>query len=93
MDYERYQCTRVVCGIWISFYNAYPYIFKMQATELQTSMMETMEAVELEKQKHNETRREALAIMAKLEVNQSISETSVFEVLFVLMVLQVLLPI
>lgn len=58
----------LMCGIWILFYNAYPYIFKIQASELQTSMMEIMEAVELEKQKHNETRREALAIMAKLEV-------------------------
>ncbi|KGN63868.1 golgin candidate 2 [Cucumis sativus] len=42
-----------------------------EATELQTSMMETMEAVELEKQKHNETRREALAIMAKLETENA----------------------
>lgn len=83
----------LMCEIWILFYNAYPCIFKIQATELQTSMMETMEAVELEKQKHNETRREALAIMAKLEVKQSISETSVSEVLFVLMVLQVRLAI
>ena len=58
----------LVCGIWILFYNAYPYIFKIQASELQTSMMEMMEAVELEKQKHNETRREALAKMVKLEV-------------------------
>ncbi|XP_038879101.1 golgin candidate 2 isoform X1 [Benincasa hispida] len=42
-----------------------------EASELQTSMMETMEAVELEKQKHNETRREALAIMAKLETENA----------------------
>lgn len=32
------------------------------------NMMETMEAVELEKQKHNSTRMEALARLAKLEV-------------------------
>lgn len=31
-------------------------------------MMETMEAVELEKQKHNSTRMETLARLAKLEV-------------------------
>lgn len=31
-------------------------------------MMETMEAVELEKQKHNNTRMEVLALLAKLEV-------------------------
>lgn len=33
-------------------------------------MMETMDAVELEKQKHNNTRMEALARLAKLEVLQ-----------------------
>ncbi|KAK4414198.1 Golgin candidate 2 [Sesamum alatum] len=38
-----------------------------EASELQTTMMETMEAVELEKQKHNDTRMEALARLAKLE--------------------------
>ncbi|KAL6545530.1 hypothetical protein OROGR_009404 [Orobanche gracilis] len=38
-----------------------------EASELQTTMMETMEAVELEKQKHNNTRMEALARLAKLE--------------------------
>ncbi|KAL0297925.1 UNVERIFIED_CONTAM: Golgin candidate 2 [Sesamum calycinum] len=37
------------------------------ASELQTTMMETMEAVELEKQKHNDTRMEALARLSKLE--------------------------
>ncbi|KAK6127638.1 hypothetical protein DH2020_038617 [Rehmannia glutinosa] len=37
------------------------------ASELQTTMMETMEAVELEKQKHNNTRMEALTRLAKLE--------------------------
>ncbi|KAF7124563.1 hypothetical protein RHSIM_Rhsim12G0138900 [Rhododendron simsii] len=39
-----------------------------EASELQNSMMETMEAVELEKQKHNSTRMEALGRMAKLEI-------------------------
>ncbi|KAK6127739.1 hypothetical protein DH2020_038515 [Rehmannia glutinosa] len=39
-----------------------------EASELQTTMMETMEAVELEKQKHNNTRMEALTRLAKLEV-------------------------
>lgn len=38
-----------------------------EATELQTSMIETLEAVEIEKQKHNSTRMEALARLAKLE--------------------------
>ncbi|KAK6127622.1 hypothetical protein DH2020_038639 [Rehmannia glutinosa] len=38
-----------------------------EASELQTTMMETMEAVELEKQKHNNTRMEALTRLAKLE--------------------------
>jgi len=32
------------------------------------NMIETMEAVELEKQKHNSTRMEAFACLAKLEV-------------------------
>lgn len=39
-----------------------------EALELQNSMMETMEAVELEKQKHNSTRMEALGRLAKLEI-------------------------
>ncbi|KAL3818620.1 hypothetical protein ACJIZ3_004525 [Penstemon smallii] len=38
-----------------------------EASELQTTMMETMDAVDLEKQKHNNTRMEALARLAKLE--------------------------
>ncbi|KAH0763940.1 hypothetical protein KY290_020013 [Solanum tuberosum] len=38
-----------------------------EASELQTKMMETMEAVELEKQKHNSTRMETLGRLAKLE--------------------------
>ncbi|MED6109170.1 hypothetical protein PIB30_031172 [Stylosanthes scabra] len=38
-----------------------------EASQLQTSMMETMEAAELEKQKHNNTRMEVLARLAKLE--------------------------
>ncbi|XP_030455426.1 golgin candidate 2 [Syzygium oleosum] len=38
-----------------------------EASELQTTMIETMEAVEVEKQKHNNTRMEALARLAKLE--------------------------
>ncbi|KAM4106561.1 hypothetical protein ACB094_04G073500 [Castanea mollissima] len=38
-----------------------------EASDLQTSMMETLDAVDLEKQKHNNTRREALARLAKLE--------------------------
>jgi hypothetical protein len=39
-----------------------------QASELQTSMIETMEAVEIEKQRHHSTRMEALACLARLEV-------------------------
>ncbi|XP_052181226.1 golgin candidate 2 [Diospyros lotus] len=38
-----------------------------EASELQNSMMEMMEAAELEKQKHNNTRMEVLARLAKLE--------------------------
>ncbi|XP_062118004.1 golgin candidate 2 [Humulus lupulus] len=38
-----------------------------EASKLQLTMMETMEAVELEKQKHNNTRMEVLARLAKLE--------------------------
>ncbi|KAM7475313.1 hypothetical protein LguiB_022556 [Lonicera macranthoides] len=38
-----------------------------EASELQMTMMETMDAVDLEKQKHNNTRMEALARLAKLE--------------------------
>ncbi|XP_010274707.1 PREDICTED: golgin candidate 2 [Nelumbo nucifera] len=42
-----------------------------EASELQTSMMETMEAVELEKQKHNNTRMEALSRLAKFETSNA----------------------
>ncbi|KAL1820625.1 hypothetical protein ACET3Z_015494 [Daucus carota] len=42
-----------------------------EASELQTTMMETMEAVDLEKQKHNSTRMEALARIAKLETENA----------------------
>ncbi|KAL5544993.1 hypothetical protein UlMin_008777 [Ulmus minor] len=38
-----------------------------EASKLQLTMMETMEAVELEKQKHNYTRMEVLTRLAKLE--------------------------
>lgn len=38
-----------------------------EASQLQSTMMETMEAVELEKQKHNNTRMEILTHLAKLE--------------------------
>ncbi|TKY61058.1 Golgin candidate 2 [Spatholobus suberectus] len=38
-----------------------------EASQLQSTMMETMEAVELEKQKHNNTRMKFLARLAKLE--------------------------
>ncbi|KAH6822201.1 golgin putative 2 [Perilla frutescens var. hirtella] len=38
-----------------------------EASDLQTTTMETMEAVEIEKQKHNSTRMEALTRLAKLE--------------------------
>ncbi|CAI0380576.1 unnamed protein product, partial [Linum tenue] len=38
-----------------------------EASELQTNMMETMEAADLEKQKHNHTIMEALARLGKLE--------------------------
>ncbi|KAH0452093.1 hypothetical protein IEQ34_019392 [Dendrobium chrysotoxum] len=43
-----------------------------EASELQTSMIETMEAVELEKQKHNSTRMEALARLAELEAQNAV---------------------
>ncbi|XVF12211.1 hypothetical protein REPUB_Repub08aG0095400 [Reevesia pubescens] len=42
-----------------------------EASELQTTMMEMMEAVELEKQKHNNTRMEALQRLAKLETTNA----------------------
>ncbi|XP_042488183.1 golgin candidate 2 [Macadamia integrifolia] len=38
-----------------------------EASELQMSMMDAMEAVDLEKRKHNNTRMEALELIAKLE--------------------------
>ncbi|KAK7844340.1 golgin candidate 2 [Quercus suber] len=40
-----------------------------EASDLQTTMMETLDAVDLEKQKHNNTRREALERLAKLEAS------------------------
>ena len=49
-------------------YLSNPFCSFFQASQLQTTMMETMEAVELEKQKHNNTRMEVLARLAKLEV-------------------------
>ncbi|CAN6241180.1 unnamed protein product [Urochloa humidicola] len=42
-----------------------------EASELQTSMIETMEAVEIEKQRHHSTRMEALARLATLEVKNA----------------------
>ncbi|OEL18967.1 Golgin candidate 2 [Dichanthelium oligosanthes] len=42
-----------------------------EASELQTSMIETMEAVEIEKQRHHSTRMEALARLARLEVTNA----------------------
>ncbi|KAK1404531.1 Golgin candidate 2 [Heracleum sosnowskyi] len=42
-----------------------------EASELQTTMMETMEAVDSEKLKHNSTRMEALARIAKLETENA----------------------
>lgn len=42
-----------------------------EASELQTTMMETMEAVDLEKQKHNSTRMEALSRLTKLETENA----------------------
>ncbi|XP_022766349.1 golgin candidate 2-like [Durio zibethinus] len=42
-----------------------------EASELQTTTMEMMEAVELEKQKHNNTRMEALQRLAKLETTNA----------------------
>lgn len=42
-----------------------------EASELQMTMMETMEAVDLEKQKHNNTRMEALMKLAKLETTNA----------------------
>nr|CAD1817171.1 unnamed protein product [Ananas comosus var. bracteatus] len=47
-----------------------------EASELQTSMIETMEAVEIEKQKHNSTRMEAFARVARLEaVNADLAKS------------------
>ncbi|KHG25941.1 Golgin candidate 2 -like protein [Gossypium arboreum] len=42
-----------------------------EASELQTTTMEMMDAVELEKQKHNDTRMEALQRLAKLETTNA----------------------
>ncbi|KAI4329998.1 hypothetical protein MLD38_028313 [Melastoma candidum] len=42
-----------------------------EASELQTIMMETLEAAELEKQKHNNTRMEAFTRLAKLETTNA----------------------
>ncbi|MCL7050022.1 hypothetical protein MKW94_029956 [Papaver nudicaule] len=42
-----------------------------EASQLQTSMMETMDAVDLEKQKHNNTRMEALTRLATLETTNA----------------------
>uniref|UniRef100_A0A7N0V9A8 Golgin candidate 2 n=1 Tax=Kalanchoe fedtschenkoi TaxID=63787 RepID=A0A7N0V9A8_KALFE len=39
-----------------------------EASELQSAMMETMEAADLEKEKHNKTRMEALTRVSKLEI-------------------------
>jgi hypothetical protein len=44
------------------------FMFNFQASELQTSMIETMEATEIEKQRHHSTRMEALVRLAELEV-------------------------
>ena len=46
-----------------------------QASELQTSMIETLEAVEIEKQRHHNTRMEALARLARLEVYACLQTT------------------
>lgn len=46
-----------------------------QASELQTSMIETLEAVEIEKQRHHSTRMEALARLARLEVYACLQTT------------------
>ncbi|CAH1451066.1 unnamed protein product [Lactuca virosa] len=42
-----------------------------EASQLQMTMMETMEAVDLEKQKHNDTRMKALMKLAKLETTNA----------------------
>ncbi|XP_038688102.1 golgin candidate 2 [Tripterygium wilfordii] len=42
-----------------------------EASDLQTSMMESMEAFEREKQKHNNTRMEAFVLLAKLETENA----------------------
>ncbi|XP_009356049.2 golgin candidate 2 [Pyrus x bretschneideri] len=42
-----------------------------EASKLQMTMMETMEAADLEKQKHNNTRMEAFARLAKLETSNA----------------------
>lgn len=43
-------------------------VFFFQATQLLVNTTETIEAVELEKKRHNSTRMEALFRVAKLEV-------------------------
>ncbi|KAB1212307.1 Golgin candidate 2 [Morella rubra] len=42
-----------------------------RASRLQTTMMETLEAVDFEKRKHNNTRKEAFGRLAKLEVTKA----------------------
>lgn len=53
--------------------NTYTTSYLLQASKLQMTMMETMEAADIEKQKHNSTRMEAFVRLAKLEVLQSLS--------------------
>lgn len=53
--------------------NTYTTSYLLQASKLQMTMMETMEAADIEKQKHNSTRMEAFVRLAKLEVQQSLS--------------------
>ena len=72
----RVSCSVFICkiiSILVRWYRRW-WFFKrillniFQASELQTSMIETMEAVEMEKQRHHSTRMEALARLARLEV-------------------------
>lgn len=53
--------------------NTYTTSYLLQASKLQMTMMETMEAADIEKQKHNSTRMEAFVRLAKLEVQQPLS--------------------
>ena len=54
----------------------------LQASNLQSTMMETMEAADIEKQKHNSTRMEAFVRLAKLEVQQPLFIPCILSITF-----------